>query len=132
MTHSTLTMAKCIVEYKHYNSSIRRVSKNQNVPRSTVHRWIQNDDTCSAITEKRKRYNKRKNAIKGEIMEFIEKTLCDRPFITMDSLASLIRQNHNVSFSGRTISRYCIPLRLVAMLCISSVWGSDSEEIMGN
>ena len=65
-------------------------------------------------------------------MEFIEKTLCDRPFITMDSLASLIRQNHNVSFSGRTISRYSLEAGFTYKKAVTCVDYSHDNTLVRN
>ena len=58
-SNKVLQKAKCIVDYKFYTHSIRGVSKNQGVPKSTVHRWIQQDKVLNGIVKKRKEYKKR-------------------------------------------------------------------------
>ena len=103
--YTMMQKAKCIVEYKYYNKSIRAVAKNQGIPKSTVHRWIKKDNENNGNLNMKKPMNEKKQrSEKNKIMGFIEETINKRPYITMEDLAALIRNKHDVSFSGRTIS----------------------------
>ena len=105
-TNSVMFKAKCIVEYKYYTHSIRKVAKKYNTSKSSVHRWVTNDEECKIVIQKRKEYKKRQHAKKIELIKCVTNTIEATPFITMAELAQVVCKKCGVRLSTRTMNRY--------------------------
>jgi transposase len=108
--YDTITKAKCLVDYQHFSKTLRKVSKNQGVSKSTIQRWVSKDNKCKKILEKRKVITTRFSATKKNANDFIEKVLETNPFITMTDLAKMLKIECNIQLSGRTVQRYTTKL----------------------
>ena len=104
--HDIITKAKCLVDYQHFTRTLRGVAKNQGVSKSSVQRWVKQDSKCIEVMQKRKKLLKTKTQVKKDVTNFIEKSIEENPFITMNDLALLLHDQCGLKFSGRTIQRY--------------------------
>jgi len=101
--YDIITKAKCIVDYIYFTKSLRGVSRNQHVPKSTIQRWVSQDAHGKKIIQKRKQ--KEKKQCKTEIVQFIEYSLSKNPFMTMNDLSKHLFTNLGIKMSSRTIQR---------------------------
>ena len=106
--HNDMTRAKCIVDYKYFTKSLRVVAMRYGVGKSSVQRWVQNDVDANGVLQRRKQYAKRASNAKNNVMKCINETLQERPFITMNDLATLLFEKCGAKFSGRSINRFAL------------------------
>ena len=103
--YDIITKAKCLVDYQHFTKTLRGVSKNQGVPKSTIQRWVSKDAKCLEVREERKK-RRTPSQTKNDVLRFIGTMLETNPFITMNDLAASLHEQHKIQFTGRTIQRY--------------------------
>ena len=103
--YDIITKAKCLVDYQHFTKTLRGVSKNQGVPKSTIQRWVSKDAKCLEVREERKK-RRTPSQTKNDVLRFIGTMLEKNPFITMNDLAASLHEQHKIQFTGRTIQRY--------------------------
>lgn len=98
--YDVITKAKCLVDYQHFTKTLRGVSKNQGVPKSSIQRWVAKDAKCLKVREKRKKDVERTaTKTKRETTCFIEKNLEANPFITIYryDISTFIRLNTSIT-----------------------------------
>ena len=106
--YADMTKAKCIVDYKYFTPSLRKVAKKYNVSTTSVHRWVSSDEKCKEIIRKRKEYKKREHTRKKEMIKCVTDIIETRPFITMQELAQVVCRQCGVKLSTRTMNRYSL------------------------
>ena len=92
------TRYKAVVHYKHFISSLRKVSAIYNVSKSSLQRWICKDPTI------RKRRNV--NHLPGSIANAIRDCLNDNPFSTSQEVAEFVSCSCRIKRSRSCMSCY--------------------------
>lgn len=90
---------KALVHYKHFDRSLRRVSKLYGVSKSSLQRWVQKDPSAQRCARRRQR-------ILPSVKACIEGSIKANPFITMNQLAGVVQRQCGVNRSSSTMGRY--------------------------
>ena len=93
------TKYRAIVHYTHFFKSLRQVAKLYNVSKSCLHKWIHQNGG-------KVRKQRIKKDICSDISKFIENTLSNNPFTTMETLTNKLQTECNIKRSSRSILRY--------------------------
>lgn len=96
--HNLETRYKAVVHYNFFLPSLRSVSKLYCVSKSSLQRWVKQSPS----------YRKKRatRCVQNEIKNCIDNSLQANPFLTIQSLTSIISKECNVIKSRRTINRY--------------------------
>lgn len=93
------TRYKAVVHYRHFQRSLRQVSKIYGVSRSSLQRWVHKDPEA-------KRCAKRKKAMPQLLKACIEQRIKANPFINMIELAKDIQTECNIRMSSSSAGRH--------------------------
>ena len=97
------TRYKAVVHYLHFCRSIRKVANIYGVSKSSLHRWLHQNDRYTSCKASRNRSTK---ATRPEIVAAIQSTLQQCPFTTANQLAEVLQKKCGVHVSRSTASRW--------------------------
>lgn len=104
MTIPVAIKYKAIVHYKHFGGSIRSVSRVHSVTKSSLHRWVRQDDEASTIFKERTR-RKRASAF-SVVRKTLENAISKNPFVNLETLSREINERCGLKRSRTSVFRY--------------------------
>jgi transposase len=99
MTYSFDLKIRMVNYYNITNKSLREISKDFDITKSSLHRWINNK--CIIKTERKTEYKIRTN-----ILGFLKRSLNHNPFQNLDMLKNKIFTKYDLEVSKSTVSNY--------------------------
>lgn len=96
----TIIKSRATVHYLYFLHSLRKVAQLYGVSKSTLHRWIKEHPGSKKIRKPRKKKN-----IAKLVENIVNQTISQNPFVTMKSLANILKTRADMQCSRQTASR---------------------------